>query len=75
MMMVIIMNLDASWSSSSILLHMLVKLVSSSEGWRERFASNFILGVKKANCANTVCGYRSALGSGWNGTELIAMTI
>ena len=70
MMMVMMMNLDASWSSSSILLHMLVKLVSSSEGCRERFASNFILGVKKA-----VYGYRSALGSGWNGTELIAMTI
>ena len=75
MMMVMMMNLDASWSSSSILLHMLVKLVSSSEGCRERFASNFILGVKKANCANTVCGYRSALGSGWNGTELIALTM
>ena len=74
-MMMMMLNLDASWSSSSILLHMLVKLVSSSEGCRERFASNFILGVKKAKCANTVCGYRSALGSGWNGTESIALTI
>ena len=49
MVMMVMLNLDASWSSSSILLHMLVKLVSSSEGCRERFASNFILGVKKQN--------------------------
>ena len=49
MMMVIIMNLDASWSSSSILLHMLVKLVSSSDGRRGRFVSSFIiLGFKRA---------------------------
>ena len=40
-----ILNLDASWSSSSILLHMLMKLVSSSEGCRGRHVSIFMIKV------------------------------
>ena len=53
MSIIFILNLDASWSSSSILLHMLTKLVSSSEGCRGRLVSIFMIKVHVRVCTWT----------------------
>ena len=56
MSVMFILNLDASWSSSSILLHMLMKLVSSSEGCRGRLVSIFMITVHVRVCTWTKLG-------------------
>ena len=53
MSVMFLLNLDASWSSSSILLHMLTKLVSSSEGCRGRLVPIFMVKVHERVCTWT----------------------